>query len=150
MSGNDPNTSELYRLLSLTRDIHALWKAQNARGSTPSRKTTFAEKGILEVLVLDGAQTVPAIARLRLVSRQHVQKLVDDLARKRLVEFLPNPAHKTSPLVDVTIEGERAYTAAASREAEILTAIAPDLAAADLRPVLAALRVLVDALRATR
>ena len=150
MSGNDPNSTDLYRLLSLTRDADALWKAQNVRGATSSRKITFAEQGILEILVLDGAQPVPAIARRRMVSRQHIQKLVDDLGRKRLVELRPNPAHKTSPLVDVTIDGERAYTTAASREAEILAAMAPDLAETDLRPALAALRALVDALGAAR
>ena len=149
MPGTDPHNSELYRLLALARDAYALWQAQNAKG-IGRQETTSAERGVLEVLVRDGAQSVPAIARARLVSRQHIQKLVDELAKKRMVELRPNPAHKTSPLVDVTIQGERAYTAAASREAEILTSIAPDLANESLGPSISALSALVKALKSKR
>jgi DNA-binding MarR family transcriptional regulator len=149
MPGHDPHNSELFQLLVLAREAHAQWQALNARRSA-SRATTNAERGVLEILVRDGAQSVPAIARARLVSRQHIQTLVDDLIGKRLVELQPNPAHKTSPLVDVTMEGERAYTTAASGEADILDAIAPELAKTDLDPSLVALRVLVAALKASR
>ena len=149
MPGTDPHNSELYQILVLARETHALWQAQNAKNSG-GQTTTYAERSVLEALVRDGAQSVPGIARARLVSRQHIQKLVDDLAGKRLIEFRPNPAHKTSPLVDVTIKGERAYTAAASREDEILNAIAPSLARKNLAPALEALRALAEALKAPR
>ena len=149
MPGHDPHNSELFRLLVLARDVHGQWQALNARGNI-GQTTTNAERGVLEILVRDGAQSVPAIARARLVSRQHIQKLVDDLIGKRLVELQPNPAHKTSPLVDVTIAGERAYTTAASGEADILDAIAPELGKTDLGPSLVALRALVAALKAAR
>ncbi|MGI9394720.1 MAG: MarR family transcriptional regulator, partial [Boseongicola sp.] len=125
------------------------WQAQTARRST-GLMLTFAERGVIETLVREGAQSVPGIARKRLVSRQHIQKLVDELARRRLVELLPNPAHKTSPLVDATIDGERAYTVAASGEADILNAIAPRLATANLGAAVAALRSLAEALKAAK
>ncbi len=149
MPGSDPHNSDLYQLLVLARDARVLWQAQNTRANG-GPKMTYAECGILEILVRDGAQSVPAIARARLVSRQHIQKLVDDLAKRKLVELQPNPAHKTSPLVDVTIDGERAYTAAASREAEILIALAPKLATEELHPALDGLSALVEALKAAR
>ena len=149
MTGNDPHNSDLYQLLTAAREVHALWQAQAAR-RTPAQSLTFAERGVLEILVRDGAQSVPGIARARLVSRQHIQKLVDELARKRLVELHPNPAHKTSPLVDATIDGERAYTVAASGEAETLSEIAPHLATENLGDALAALRALAEALKSAR
>ena len=149
MPSTDPHSSDLYQLLVLARDTSALWQARNAKASS-AQATTQAERGVLEMLVRDGAQSVPAIARARLVSRQHIQTLVDALAKKRLAEFQPNPAHKTSPLVDVTIEGERAYTAAASHEAEILGAIATNLESTKLDPALDALRALTEALRSTQ
>jgi len=149
MPDNDPHNSDLYQILTTSRDLHSLWQAQPAKGQA-GQTLTYAERGVLESLVRDGAQTVPGIARERLVSRQHIQKLVDKLARKRLVELRTNPAHKTSPLVDATIDGERAYTVAASDEAVVLSAIAPKLATADLGSALAALRALVEALKAAR
>ncbi|MGI9393106.1 MAG: MarR family winged helix-turn-helix transcriptional regulator, partial [Boseongicola sp.] len=139
MPETDPHNTELYQLLALSRDIHSLWHSQNAQ--LPAEKAvTYAERGVLEILVSEGAQPVPSIARARFVSRQHIQKLVDDLASKGLVELQPNPAHKASPLVDATIAGERAYTVAASGEAVVLNAIAPDLAHTDLSAAIDALR----------
>jgi DNA-binding MarR family transcriptional regulator len=149
MRNSDPHNSELFQLLVLAREAHAQWQALNARNHA-SQATTNAKHSVLEILVRDGAQSVPAIARARLVSRQHIQKLVDDLIGKHLVELQPNPAHKTSPLVEVTIEGERAFTMAASGEAGFLDAIAPVLAKIDLEPSLAAMRALVAALKAAR
>jgi DNA-binding MarR family transcriptional regulator len=149
MPSSDPHNSELFQLLVLAREAHAQWQALNARNRS-SQATTNAEGSVVEILVRDGAQSVPTIARERLVSRQHIQKLVDDLIAKRLVELQPNPAHKTSPLVEVTIEGERAYTMAASGEAGILDAIAPELAKTDLGPSLVAMRALVAALKTAR
>ncbi len=149
MTGNDPHNSDLYQLLTAAREVHALWQTQAAR-RTPAQSLTFAERGVLEILVRDGAQSVPGIARARLVSRQHIQKLVDELAKKRLVELHSNPAHKTSPLVDATIDGERAYTVAASGEAETLSEIAPHFATVNLGDVLAALRALAEALKSAR
>ena len=149
MSDDDPHNSQLFKLLALARDAHALWQVQSAIDDREF-STTVAERSVLEFLVREGAQSVPAIARARRVSRQHIQKLADGLVSRRLVEFRPNPAHKTSPLVDVTMDGERTYTKAAASEAEILNSIAPEMAETDLGPALKSLRALVKALKAAR
>lgn len=65
-----------------------------------------ARRGILRGLVRYGAQTVPALARSRDVSRQHVQEVVDALHEDELVELLPNPRHRRSRLVRATPRGE--------------------------------------------
>ena len=52
-----------------------------------------------------GPFTVPQIARRLGVSRQHILRLTNDLATEDLVELVPNPDHKTSPLVTLTAAG---------------------------------------------
>jgi DNA-binding MarR family transcriptional regulator len=81
--------------------------------------------GLLRSLKLGGPQTVPALARSRPVSRQHIQTLADAMAAEGLLAFKPNPAHKRSPLVTLTAKGEQVYEALARK----LAAISDDLAA---------------------
>jgi len=66
---------------------------------------TAATRGILDALLLEGAATVPRIARERGASRQHVQQLVDALLERDLVERRRNPNHKRSMLIALTDKG---------------------------------------------
>lgn len=66
---------------------------------------TPATRGVLDALLLGGAATVPRIARERGASRQHVQKLVDALLERDLVERQSNPHHKRSSLIALTDKG---------------------------------------------
>lgn len=54
-----------------------------------------------------GALTVPQIARRLGVSRQNVQRVTNDLVEAGLADLAPNPDHRTSPLVQLTGDGER-------------------------------------------
>ncbi|MGB6058863.1 MAG: MarR family winged helix-turn-helix transcriptional regulator [Microthrixaceae bacterium] len=56
----------------------------------------------------DASLTVPQIGRRLGVSRQAVQRLVNELANEALVELVDNPDHKTSPLVSLTRKGRTA------------------------------------------
>lgn len=82
-----------------------------------------ALRGMLRGLRRHGAQTVPALARMRPVSRQHVQELVNQLHEAELVEFAENPAHKRSRLVRLTPEGARKTDEMADRERRLLSGI---------------------------
>lgn len=62
--------------------------------------------GVLRDLSQSGSQTVPQMARSRPVSRQYMQTLVDGLREQGLVELFENPAHKRSPLVQMTTKGK--------------------------------------------
>ncbi len=64
---------------------------------------------MLRTLAVEGAMTVPQIARTRPVARQRIQRLADDAAKQGLVEFVDNPAHKRSKLVRLTPEGQAWY-----------------------------------------
>src|SRR5271157_4254637 len=91
----DETVSLFHRLTVLAEKIHE-------QGSLSA-----ALRGILRGLRRHGAQTVPNLARLRPVSRQHVQELVNRLRKVELVEFAENPAHKRSQLVKLTLKGVR-------------------------------------------
>jgi DNA-binding MarR family transcriptional regulator len=81
--------------------------------------------GLLRSLKDGGPQTVPALARTRPVSRQHMQMLADSMAADGLVAFKANPAHRRSPLVAIAPKGERLLDALTKR----LAAISDELAA---------------------
>jgi DNA-binding MarR family transcriptional regulator len=67
--------------------------------------------GFLRSLALDGAMTVPQIARSRPTSRQRMQRLANELAEQGLVEFIDNPRHQRSKLVALTQLGHDRYHA---------------------------------------
>lgn len=71
----------------------------------PELGLTAAKRSILLALHRDGPQTVPDLARERLVSRQVVQTQVNDLLDDGLVASAPNPRHRRSPLLTLTNEG---------------------------------------------
>ena len=58
--------------------------------------------GLLNSVIGQGPQTVPQLARARPVSRQHIQKLANEMAAAGLVRFVANPAHKRSQLIEAT------------------------------------------------
>ncbi len=65
--------------------------------------------GFLRSLALLGPLTVPQIAQMRPTSRQRMQRLADELAAEGLVEFIDNPKHRRSKLVQLTPKGGRRY-----------------------------------------
>ena len=77
---------------------------------------TVPMRGVLETIQREGPCTVPRMARMRPVSRQHMQRIVDDLLALKLVRLENNPDHKRSPFVAMTEEGGRTFDAIAERE----------------------------------
>lgn len=95
--------------------FHALRAAaealhDDADGLTP------AHRGVLESLHRDGPRTVPALARARPVSRQHIQVLVNRLLELGLVETAANPTHERSSLIALTPAGAKRFEAMQRRE----------------------------------
>ena len=61
-------------------------------------------RAVLESVIDGGPQTVPHMAKIRPVTRQHIQTLVNELLDGNYVEYIDNPAHKRSKLVAPTLE----------------------------------------------
>jgi len=66
---------------------------------------TTAMRGVLELILLGGAATVPDMARARGVSRQHIQQQVDGLLEGGFLERRDNPAHKRSSMIALSDKG---------------------------------------------
>lgn len=100
---------------------------------------TAAMRAVLQQVEQGGALTVPDIARARGVSRQHIQRLVDEMLARHLVGLEDNPAHLRSPRVVLTAQGSRLARAIAEREESLAARLARGMSASDTA---AALRVL--------
>ncbi|MEV0334104.1 MarR family winged helix-turn-helix transcriptional regulator [Nocardia sp. NPDC050717] len=76
--------------------------------------------------------TVPQMGRTQALSRQFVQRVVNEAAAAELVETLPNPKHQRSPLISLTPKGRAAITAVTDRELAVLRGVGGDLTDADI------------------
>ena len=85
-----------FRIEALTRSIGGFAQAGG-------------EWGVMKTLIYQGPHTVPDIARSRPVSRQHCQTIVNHLYEKGFVEFIENPRHKRSVLVQVSKKGRKHF-----------------------------------------
>src|SRR5258708_946996 len=89
--------------------------------------------GFIRSLALGGPLTVPEIAKMRPTSRQRMQRLADELAAERLVEFIDNPRHRRSKLVRLTRKGNRHYYRLNAQLLKIASMMGADLIEADIR-----------------
>ncbi|MFI8202913.1 MarR family winged helix-turn-helix transcriptional regulator [Streptomyces sp. NPDC085937] len=102
-------------------------------------------RAVLTLLHRNGPMTVPQMGRAQAISRQFVQRMVNDAAAAGLVESVPNPAHRRSSLIRPTERGTAAITEVLDREHRLLRETGGGLTDAD---VTACLRVLGELLTA--
>jgi DNA-binding MarR family transcriptional regulator len=108
---------------------------------------TSARWQVLGAVALAGTpQPVANLARAMGLTRQAVQRTVNDLASRGLVTFDVNPHHRRAQLVVLTEEGRAAYRAAARRQVPWASGLAKGLRAADLALALEVLKALTGAL----
>jgi len=96
-------------------------------------------RAVLDLLRENGPMTVPQMGRAQSLSRQFVQRMVNDATERMLVESIPNPAHQRSSLIRLTDDGHTAITAVTAREHALLRQTGGDLTDTD---VTACVRVL--------
>jgi DNA-binding MarR family transcriptional regulator len=129
----------------LGREVRGLFHQLRAAAETihaDHDALPIAQRAILESLHRDGPATVPALARARPVSRQHVQILVNALAGVGLVETRPNPGHRRSPLVALTPAGRRRFVSMRARERRAVGAQRLPVTDAEMRAAANVLRAL--------
>lgn len=95
-------------------------------------ETSSGRRAILRGLARLGPQTVPEMARARPVSRQYIQRLVNELTDDGLVEAAVNPAHKRSALIQITNAGAKTLDEMSAREQELFEGIQIDIEEEDL------------------
>ncbi len=109
----------------------------------PESDITVPMRAVLELLLVEGPATVPAMARARTVSRQHIQQQVDALLEKELTERRENPAHRRSPLIALSDKGRALIQTMRSGELHALSRLqsgVSDTALSDAAQVLTAWR----------
>jgi DNA-binding MarR family transcriptional regulator len=107
-------------------------------------EVSLARRSVLLTLLTLGTegQTVPQLARGRSVSRQYMQRLVNALAAEGLVEMVPNPAHKRSPLVRLSERGRTYLLAMLQREVGLVARMEVPFEAQRLRDTAEALQAI--------
>lgn len=111
--------SLFHRLKQVSEEVHHLGELSGGM------------RGVLRNLAGE-PHTVPQLARMRPVSRQHIQTIVNSLKERGLVEMMENPAHKRSRLVGLTDAGRAFVARMNSTEGELLSALGIDISEARL------------------
>jgi DNA-binding MarR family transcriptional regulator len=93
-------------------------------------------------------QPVAGIARTMGLSRQGVQRTVNELVASGLLEFRTNPHHQTAQLVVLTRKGAAAYEAAHARQRPWAEHLSDGLRSADLAIAQRVLSLLTERLEA--
>jgi DNA-binding MarR family transcriptional regulator len=110
----------------------------------PIEGLSVGMRAVLHLLRHNGPMTVPDMGRAQALSRQFVQRMVNDAAARQLVEAVPNPAHKRSSLIRLTESGTAAIDAVLAREHAALRRAGHDLTEADVTACLRVLNRLLD------
>ncbi|MEU6526257.1 MarR family winged helix-turn-helix transcriptional regulator [Streptomyces sp. NPDC046924] len=121
--------------------------AQGTRSAQGEQALSVGVRAVLDLLHKHGPMTVPQMGRAQAISRQFVQRMVNDAVARDLVESIPNPAHRRSSLIRLTEEGRAAIAAVVAREHAVLREVGGDLTDADVRTcvrVLAQMLTLFD------
>lgn len=98
--------------------------------------------GFMRSLAILGPLTVPQIAEMRPTSRQRMQRLADELAADGLVEFIDNPKHRRSKLVQLTRKGAARYQEMSARFLAMASTIGGELNETEIRKTAAVVRQL--------
>jgi DNA-binding MarR family transcriptional regulator len=98
---------------------------------------------VLGAIALSPApETVARLARTMGLTRQGVQRIVNELVEQGLVALRPNPHHRRASLVVLTPEGEAAYAQATALQIPWINTLTRRLPVAEIAGALALLRSL--------
>jgi DNA-binding MarR family transcriptional regulator len=129
-----PTKEEEPPLEALAREVrrlfHELRRTAEVLHADP--EIGAAHRAVLESLFREGPQTVPMLARSRPVARQHIQVLVNRLLELRLVTARENPAHRRSPVIELTASGRTRFERMRRREHRALASLDPGVTDRDV------------------
>lgn len=110
---------------------HGLLLAVGDRVTAPVGLTSARWQVMGQIVASRGGLPAAQIARNLELTRQSVQRVLDDLARFGMVTWEDNPNHRRAKLAVLTDAGLAAFEAAAARWRPMADAIAAGLGAAD-------------------
>jgi DNA-binding MarR family transcriptional regulator len=115
-----------------------------------SLSLTSARWQVLGAIAFAGApQPVANIARNMGLTRQAVQRVVNELEAEGFLTFAPNPHHARAKLVVLSRSGAKSFQAAAKRQAPWANQLAQGILARDIRTALGVVRKIGTRLETT-
>ena len=142
-SSQAAHTPQGARLTELILDVFKLNGRLLAAGDqlVAGLGLTSARWQVLGALAFCGAaQPVANIARTMGLTRQAVQRVVNELEAEGFLTFAPNPHHQRAKLVALSKSGAKAFEAAAKRQAPWANQLARRLPVRDIRTALSVVR----------
>ncbi len=103
-------------------------------------------RAVLDLLREHQPMTVPQMARELALSRQFVQRMVNDAVQRSWVRTLANPAHQRSSLIELTRRGRTVIEAILDREHAVLAQLGGDITEDDAATTLRVLRHMLERL----
>lgn len=142
------NAKQIAAFYPLSKSVRSLFHKMDAAAEALHLGSGISTgmRAVLENVIERGPMTVPAMARMRPVSRQHIQVLVNDLLALGLVAYQDNPAHRRSRLVRATPKGECAFASLKERESAALKRLSCAVSPASLQATDSVLAQLIAAL----
>ena len=110
----------------------------------PVHGLSVGVRAVLNLLREQGPMTVPQMSRAQALSRQFVQRMVNEAMARGLAGTRPNPAHKRSVLIQLTSDGAAAIDALIAHEHALLGHVRGGLTDAEITACLRVLTCLLD------
>ncbi len=139
-------TDDLARVFDLLGPLYR----QTVRTLEQTAGLPVGVRAVLDLLRVQDSSTVPRIAATLGLSRQFVQRCVNDAEDGGWVTLQPNPAHQRSSLVVITERGREVVATIRAGEAESLAPAAATLSPEDVASCLRVLSRLLELVRADR
>ncbi|MQW78007.1 MarR family transcriptional regulator [Nocardioides sp. dk4132] len=143
---SDPG-AELYEVFRHIRPLHQL-SARVVAAGLAHHDVSVPVRAVIEHVHDAGPRTVPQIARALWITRQGVQRLVDEGKERGYLEARPNPEHKRSHLIAASEAGRAVYESLHDEELTRLDRIAAGLDPGDIDACVRVLAHLVHELGA--
>ena len=142
--------SRVEKMVALTQAVRGVFNRLKALGDElhGDLDVTTAMRAVMETLSEAGPMTVPQIAKLKGVTRQHMQLLADELVEGGLASVKENPAHRRSSLIALTEKGRRAFAKMRAREAPLIEELSGEFEAQELERATAVLTRLMARIEA--
>jgi len=115
----DAINTESYQVIWLVRRLFRAL-SHKASENLEGLGISVADRAVMEFLYPDKMLSVPEIAELYKVSRQHVQTTVNSLLDKGLVVTRENPRHKRSPLITLNAKGRKLFGRVLQKDKEVV------------------------------
>lgn len=137
-------------MVALTQAVRGVFNRLKALGDElhGDLEITATMRAVMETLSDAGPMTVPQIAKLKGVTRQHIQLLADALVEGGFASVKENPAHRRSSLITLTEKGRRAFAKMRAREAPLIEELSAEFEAPDLERATAVLTRLMARIEA--